>query len=292
MLVWPAVAVLGFFALTWVVVALAASSTARYDFERNRVEEAPALDRAEATPARGTRVRSAGRRGDGAARVSRSRKAGARQPSSPRSGTGVATHPAGSRLPDAQSVTGWWLLDADSGRPVAGPFADRLEAEWAAFAEAPDLPPATRVVHGVRSVTGALLSKPAPQEGAWMLELGQQLARLGEDWFELVSDTDPLTTLVVEVAEALVEAGLPLHDCSGPGSPGGVCLTPYVECGGILVSWHGHERMTLQQVHGAAADTALRRTMSAAVADVLAQRGFDVAPLGEGCGHLVTSTRH
>src|SRR5690348_3106369 len=130
MLVWPSVAVLGFFALTWVVVALAASSTARYDFERNRVEEAPALARA-AAPAR-----SAGRRGDGAARISRSRKAGARQPSSPRFGTGVATHPAGSRLPDAESATGWWLIDAAEGRLVAGPFPDRLEAEWAAFAEA------------------------------------------------------------------------------------------------------------------------------------------------------------
>lgn len=289
MLVWPAVAVVGFFALTWVVVALAASSTARYDFARNRVQEAPALDRAVAAPARHARVRSAGRRGDGAARTSRPRKAAARHPSSARLGTGVATHPAGSRLPDAGSATGWWLIDLADGRLVAGPFADRLEAEWAAFAEAPHGWPAARVVHGVRSVTGALLTKPVPEEGAWMLELGQQLTRLGEDWFELVSDTDPLTTLVVEVAEALVEAGLPLHDCSGSSSQGGVCLTPYAESGGIVVSWHGHARMTLQQVHGAAADTALRRTMTAAVADVLAQRGFDVAPLGEGCGHLVTS---
>jgi len=286
MLVWPAVAVLGFFALTWLVVALAASSTARYDFERNRVEEAPARDRSMADP-----VREAGRRRDGAARVPRPRRAGARQPSSPRIGTGVATHPAGSRLPDGGSAAGWWLIDADAGRLVAGPFADRLEAEWAAFADAPAGPPATRVVHGVRTVTGGLLPKPAPQEGAWMLELGQHLTRLGEDWFEPASDTDPLTTLVVEVAEALVEAGLPLHDCSGPGSHGGVCLTPYAEPAGILVSWHGHERMTVQQVHGAAADSALRRTMSAAVADVLAQRGFGVAPLARGCGHLVTSTR-
>jgi hypothetical protein len=124
-----------------------------------------------------------------------------------------------------------------------------------------------------------------------MLELGQQLTRLGEDWFELVSDTDPLTTLVVEVSEALVEAGLPLHDCSGPGSGGGVCLTPCAEDGGILVTWQGHDRMTRQQVHGAEVDAALRRTMSVAVAEVLAQRGFDVQPLGGGWAHLVRSAR-
>jgi hypothetical protein len=208
----------------------------------------------------------------------------------------VATHPAGRRLADDESATGGWLVDAamvDGGpdRVVAGPFADRLEAEWAALADAPSGDGTSRVVHGVRTVTGALLLTPAPQEGAWMLELGQQLTRLGEDWFELVSDTDPLTTLVVEVTEALIEAGLPLHDCSGSGTVGGVCLTPATESGGILVSWHGHERMTLQQLHGAAADTALRRTMGAAVADVLGQRGFDVRTLGWGCGHLVTSAR-
>ena len=35
MLVWPAVAVLGFCVFTAVVVVLGASSTARYEFERN-----------------------------------------------------------------------------------------------------------------------------------------------------------------------------------------------------------------------------------------------------------------
>jgi hypothetical protein len=207
----------------------------------------------------------------------------------------VATHPAGRRLADEGSATGWWLvdepMDGAPARVVAGPFPDRLEAEWAALADSPSGEATARAVHGVRTVTGALMLTPAPHEGAWMLELGQQLTRLGEDWFELVSDTDPLTTLVVEVTEALLEAGLPLHDCSGPGTVGGVCLTPCSESGGILVSWHGHERMTLQQVHGAAADTALRRTMGAAVADVLGQRGFDVQTLDWGCGHLVTSSR-
>ena len=34
-LVWPAVVVLGFLVFTWLVVVLGASSTARYEFERN-----------------------------------------------------------------------------------------------------------------------------------------------------------------------------------------------------------------------------------------------------------------
>ena len=47
MLMWPVVAALGFLALTGLVIALGTSSTARYDFERNRVQgpEAATLDR-------------------------------------------------------------------------------------------------------------------------------------------------------------------------------------------------------------------------------------------------------
>jgi hypothetical protein len=166
-----------------------------------------------------------------------------------------------------------------------------LEADWAALAGGTAASPQAQVVYGVRTVAGGLLPKAAPQEGAWMVELGQQLTRLGEDWFEQVSDTDPLTTLVVEVAEAVIEAGLPLHDCAGGGPAGGICLTPHPAGGGILVSWHGHDRMTLQQLHGAEADVAVRQTIGAAVADVLVQRGFEVEPLGWSGGHLVTSGR-
>jgi hypothetical protein len=207
----------------------------------------------------------------------------------------VATHPAGRRLVEGESATGWWLVEepADDGsaaRLLAGPFADRLDADWAALSAGLDGARA-RAVYGARTVAGALLPQPVPQEGAWMLELGQQLTRLTEDWFDLVSDTDPLTTLVVEVAEALIEAGLPLHDCAGAGVVGGVCLTPHPPSGGILVSWHGHDRMTLQQLHGAEADAALRQTMSAAVADVLVLRGFDVASVPWSDGHLVTGER-
>lgn len=294
LLVWPIVAVLGFVVLTAVVIALAASSTAQYDFERNRAHDprVPALDRS--APARSGGDRSFGRRGGGVAREPR--RAAPQQSSGRLAVSSVATHPAGRRMAGGESATGWWLVDhsGDDGaaaRVVAGPFADRLEADWAALAGGLADADRARAVYGVRTGSGALLPRPAPQEQAWMLELGQQLTRLAEDWFELVSDTDPLTTLVVEVTEALVEAGLPLHDCAGPGPAGGVCLTPHPQRGGILVSWHGHDRMTLQQLHGAEADAALRQTMGAAAAAVLAQRGFEVEPLGWSAGHLVTADR-
>jgi hypothetical protein len=296
MLLWPAVAALGFLALTGVVIALGTSSTARYDFERNRAHEPQPEALARSAAPRAEENRSAFRRGGGAPRGSRPRRAAARQHSPARGAAAVATHPAGRRLGVGEPATGWWLVDLpdDDGaapRVVAGPFADRLDADWGALSSGWDAA-RVRAVYGVRTVAGAVLPKPAPHEGTWMLELGQQLTRLTEDWFDLVSDTDPLTTLVVEVAEALIEAGLPLHDCSGPGTVGGVCLTPVPQSGGILVSWHGHDRVTLEHLHGAELDEAVRQTMGAAIADVLAQRGFGVEPLGWSGGHLVTAGGH
>jgi hypothetical protein len=52
---------------------------------------------------------------------------------------------------------------------------------------------------------------------------------------------------VVEVAATLLDAGLALHDCDGPGPAGGVCLTPEPGSGGILVSWRPHDRMSVQR---------------------------------------------
>jgi hypothetical protein len=128
--------------------------------------------------------------------------------------------------------------------------------------------------------------RPSPEERAWLGELGEHLDRLGDEWDELLSDTDPVTTLAVEVAAVLVEAGLALHDCAGDATSGGVCLTPASGLSGLLVSWHQHERATHREVRAPAADAA-QRTMSGAVADVLLHHGFAVQPLGGGESHLV-----
>jgi hypothetical protein len=288
-LVWPTVAVLGFLAMTGLIVALGASSTARYEFERNRV---PQQQRSAADRGAGTHPGGSRRAGEvstpGGAAESESRLR-------PEAG-GVAVRPAVTPAAVGPSATGWWLVgepeDGTSLRAVAGPFHERVDADWAALAGGLR----AVAVYGALRPDGALVPRTSPEERAWLSELGEQLDRLAEDWDELLSDTDELTTLVVEVAAAIVEAGLPLHDCAqrGPGgdSPaGGVCLTPDPGSRGILVSWCPHDRMSVDQARGPAADAAVQQLLNAAVADVLAQLGFEVQPLASTGCHLVTTVR-
>ena len=183
---------------------------------------------------------------------------------------------------------GWWLVveDDGQGRIVAGPFEDRAEARWAAALG----PEGARPVYGVRRADGGLTRKPSPQDWAWLAHLGEQLERLPDDWATVLSDDDPLTTLVVEVTAALSEAGLPLHDSAGPGDEaGGACLIPQPELGGIVVTWRQHDRMSVDQVHGAGPAALVQQVMNRAVADVLAARGFQVDAFGGASGHVVRS---
>ena len=201
---WPAAAVLGFVLLTGLVVLLGASSTARYEFEKQRHGRAAAGG--------GTGVGHPSGRQPGGPPGGGVRPAGAglggrrRGPSRP--GTGH---------PHARLVAG----RRRGRRSLAGPFADRIDADWAAFAD--ELPAVS--VYGAQRADGTVAVRPSPEERAWLVDLGNQLDRLPAEWDELLDDTDPLTTLVVEVAAALVEAGLPLHDPEDP-QAGGVCLMP------------------------------------------------------------------
>ena len=184
---------------------------------------------------------------------------------------------------DARQGAPAWFLATEDDEVVAGPFADRLGADWAALAGMPGAP-----VHGVRRPDGGLTPRPTPEDRAWLAELGDQLDRLPEHWDEDLSDDDPTGTLVVEVAAALVEAGLPLHDCAGDGAAGGVCLTPVPDCAGVLVSWRQHDRMGVDQVRGPGTVAAVQWTMNAAVAGCLEQLGFLVAPIGSsGCSLVI-----
>jgi hypothetical protein len=45
--------------------------------------------------------------------------------------------------------------------------------------------------------------------------------------------------------------------------------------------------MSIDQVHGAAADAMVQQVMNQALADVLELRGFTVEPFGGASGHLV-----
>ena len=120
---------------------------------------------------------------------------------------------------------GWWLVAEDArctGRIVAGPFPDRAEARWAAACEHSGTDD-VRPVYGIRRADGALGRQPSPQDWTWLAHLGEQLDRLLADWDESITDEDPLTTLVVEVAGALAEAGLP---CTTPTVPGARSAAP------------------------------------------------------------------
>jgi hypothetical protein len=295
-LFWPAVAVLGFALLAALVIALGTRSTERYQFERNQVQRRVAVPAMTAGAPAGN-TPAAGPGGDAARsdapRADAGGVVGADGSLEQGAAVGVATHPAGKRAVRDGDAPAWWLVDEWADRPgdrlVAGPFADRIDADWAALSGG--LPETVRAVYGARRADGGLVRRQLPQERAWLTELGDQLDRLTEEWNGLLSDDDALTTLVVEVTAALVEAGLPLHDCDGHGSAGGVCLTPVPGQGGILVSWHQHDRMSRQQVRGAAMDAAVQRTMNAAVADLLTQLGFRVEPSGTAGCSLVVDVR-
>jgi hypothetical protein len=278
---WPTLAALGFVLVNALVIVLGTRSTARYEFGRNRARLEEEALAAVAVPAAAAAV--AAEEGLAAEEAALRRQVA----------VSVAAHPAG-KLSGA--TAGWWLV-AEQGDPedlladepaaevVAGPFTDRVDADW--FALAHGL--AAEAVYGARRAGGGeIVLRPSPEERAWLGELGDHLDRLGDEWDELLSDTDPVTTLAVEVAAVLVEAGLSLHDCAGGTTAGGVCLTPASGLSGLLVSWHQHERTTQREVRAAAIEAA-QRTMSGAVADVLVHHGFAVRPLGGGESHLVTA---
>jgi hypothetical protein len=240
-------------ALLGLVVALGRSSTSRYEAER---------------------ARRAQQQADAAPEAPRTRPDGE-----------TSAHPAG------RGTSAWWLVDESGEQPgtvvLAGPFADRVEADWAAVSGG--FPAWTQVVYGARRADGALVRRQSPLERAWLAELGDQLDRLADDWDELLSDADALTTLLVEVSAALVEAGLTLHDAAGESPAGGVCLTPAPARRGILVTWRQHDRMSLERVRGEAVEAAVERTMNAAIADVLTSMGFPVTPVGTSGCHLVAA---
>ena len=303
MLLWPTVSVLGFLLLAVVVIALGVSSTARYEVERHRVQvsrqqvgvpatagASPAGLRSAATSIAGDQSRPL----NGTAVLERaaSDRSAADEPGAahglPRQAVpgSVATLPEAGRLGDDALAPAWWLVTEEDHRVVAGPFPDRVEAEWAALAGAVGVP--AHAVHGVRRTGDGLEQRQTPGDRAWLSELGDQLDRLPEDWDAGLADDDPTATLVVEVAAALVEAGLLLHDCAGSGTAGGVCLTPEPACAGVLVSWHQHDRMSRDQLRGAGPVTAVQQAMNAAVAECLEQLGFLVAPFGSsGCSVVI-----
>lgn len=266
---WPtATVLLGFLVMTALVVVLGTSSTARYEFERNGAREG------QRSAARSYGAHPAGSR-------TGQRTAGAPDAhAKPQSvDTAVRSDPG-----LATGGPAWWLVD-EWAQALAGPFGDRIDADWAAL----DGGLLAISVHGTRNGDGSVTLRPSPEEREWLSELGDQLDRIPDDWDALLTDTDPLTTLLVEVTAAVVEAGLQLHDPHDPA--GGVCLLPEPTERGVVVSWRAHERMGLQHQRGAAAGATVAQSMNVAVADILANLGFVVEPFGATGSSLVTALR-
>jgi hypothetical protein len=176
---------------------------------------------------------------------------------------------------------------ADDGldRVVAGPFADRTEAAWAAAVQ--DADGAVDAEYGVRAADGSLSRRPSPEDRAWFELLEEQLDRLPDGWDAALPDDHPIATLVVEMTAALTDAGLPLHDARGAGPAGGVCLAPEPVLGGVVVTWRQHDRMTVERASGNEADTQVQQAMSRAVAEVLSLRSFAVEELTGSTGVVV-----
>ncbi|OMQ14827.1 hypothetical protein A7K94_0213805 [Modestobacter sp. VKM Ac-2676] len=285
MLFWPTVSGLGFLLLAGLVIALGVRSTARYEFERNRVQGQQQQAAVPGTAVPGTAAPgpvAPHRAGPGAVVTEHAPEGAAgsvaTMPQARPAGRPLA---GGSRRPGGwwpRRTTGWSPVPSPTGSTRTGPASPgrRMPRRRRCTAPAPD---------------GGVTQRQTPDERAWLVELGDQLDRLPEDWDTWLDDDDPTVTMVVEVAAALVEAGLPVHDCAGSGTAGGVCLTPEPACAGVLVSWHQHDRMSRDQVHGAGPVTAVQRTMNAAVAECLERLGFLVAPIGSSGCSVVTDAR-
>src|SRR4051794_21863811 len=139
---WPMVAVFGFLVLTGVVVALGATATARYEFERNGAREPQRRASSAPTPP---------------APPAGSRLAEAETQPQPQA-VGIAVRP----VPPAGGapVTGWWLVTEHSPQALAGPFPDRMDADWAALAGEHE----AVAVYGVRGADRRVVRRPSPDE--------------------------------------------------------------------------------------------------------------------------------
>jgi hypothetical protein len=199
---------------------------------------------------------------------------------------GVGGLTSGDVLVDDGRRQGWWLVDRvgdGTGRILAGPYADRTEAAWAAAEQG--AAPGVRPEYGARRSDGVLSPRPSPQDRAWFEHLEEQLDRLPYGWDAGLADDDPLLTLVVELTAALFDAGLQLHDPIL--GTGGVCLAPEPVLGGVVVTWRQHDRAHADQAPAAEPAASVQQVMSHALAEVLALRSFTGDELAGSSGVVV-----
>ena len=98
------------------------------------------------------------------------------------------------------------------------------------------------------------------------------------------------------MARALVEAGLPVHQCSGwdpQRRVGGVCVQPVPVRAGpaaaaaVMVSWSVHDLLGLDPARAGEGE-AIRETMNMALADLLSALGYTIQPFGASGAWMAT----
>ena len=97
----------------------------------------------------------------------------------------------------------------------------------------------------------------------------------------------PVTALAARVTRSSVESGFVEHDSESEERPGGVCLTPSVPAGGVVVAWSVHTGLRLgpgRFGHSVAAN----EVTDYAPADVLRELGRSVDSFGRASAHIVT----
>jgi hypothetical protein len=130
-------------------------------------------------------------------------------------------------------------------------------------------------------------------------ELADARDRLTDGLGNPLPSGDPDAPLARDVAAALTESGLNLHDCA-PHHPryrlGGVCVLPVPGShnpdgqGGIAVSWTTHNLLALDWERGREQQDT-QQAMNHALASVLKALGYQVQPFGTGGATLVTGLR-
>jgi hypothetical protein len=130
-------------------------------------------------------------------------------------------------------------------------------------------------------------------------ELADARARVADGLGNPLPADDPYAPLASDVAEALTEAGLTLHNC-GPRHPqyrlGGVCVLPIPSShnpdgqGGIAVLWTTHNLLAMDWERGRERQ-GTQEAMNRALAGVLKALGYRVRPFGSGGASLVTEPR-
>jgi hypothetical protein len=130
-------------------------------------------------------------------------------------------------------------------------------------------------------------------------ELADARARLADGLGNRLVADDPYGPLASDVAEALTEAGLTLHNCA-PHHPeyrlGGVCVLPIPSGhnpdgqGGIAVSWTTHDLLAMDWQRGSERQ-GTQEAMNRALAGVLKALGYQVRAFGTGGASLVSEPR-